>query len=54
MGRRGRMAFGELKESEPVGRPAKGRREEGPGQLCPTAIAGFFLCPSCTPFEVRQ
>ena len=22
------MAFGELKESEPVGRPAKGRREE--------------------------
>ena len=48
------MAFGELKESDPVGRPAKGRREEGPGQLCPTAITGFFLCPSCTPFEVRQ
>ena len=36
------MAFGELKESEPVGRPAKGRREEGPGQLCPTAI-GWLL-----------
>ena len=46
MGRGAGMAFGELKESEPVGRPAKGRREEGPGQLCSTSITGFFLCPS--------